>query len=76
MANFWDNISNNHNVYNKNNFNLKDFIKFAQEMKGQDPNLLLQDMINKGQITQEQLDNAKAQANGILQMIQNLGIKF
>lgn len=74
MSNFWDGIQNQNN--NTNNFNLKEFIKFAQQMKGQDPNLVLQEMIDKGQITQQQLDNAKKQANGILQMIQTLGIKI
>lgn len=76
MSNFWD-MGNNQNNFNKNNgFNLQEFIKFARQMKGQDPNLMLQDMVNKGQVTQQQLDNAKNQANGILQMIQTLGIKI
>lgn len=81
MSNFWDmgntnQININKNNVNKNNFNLQEFIKFSKQMKGKDPNVMLQEMVNNGQVTQQQIENAKTQANEILQMIQMLGIKI
>lgn len=73
--NFWDNLSNTKTKqHNNNNFNLQEFLKFAKQMNGQDPNQMLSQMLSSGQITQEQLVNAKEQANGILQMLQSIGI--
>lgn len=74
MANFWDNIGGAKPQSQGNNFNLQGFLKFAQEMKGKDPNQMLQQMMSNGQITQEQLDNAKSQAQGICEMLKMTGI--
>ena len=44
--------------YNAPNGNMgaPDFIKFMQEMKGKDPNQIINNMISSGQISQQQLN--------------------
>ena len=74
MANFWDSIGGA--KPQGNNFNLQGFLKFAQEMKGKDPNVMLQQMIQNGQVTQDQVNNVKKQAQGIEQMLKTLGIRL
>lgn len=74
MANFWDSIGGA--KPQGNNFNLQGFLKFAQEMKGKDPNVVLQQMIQNGQVTQDQVNNVKKQAQGIEQMLKTLGIRL
>ena len=76
MANFWDNIGGTKPQSQGNNFNLQGFLKFVQEMKGKDPNMVLQQMIQSGQITQDQVNNVKQQAQGIEQMLKTLGIRL
>lgn len=72
MPNFWDNKTNVNT--NKNGFNIQEFMKFANQMKGKDPNQMLQQMMNNGQITQQQLENAQCQANDIYKTLQTIGI--
>lgn len=79
MSNFWDNIGAQQNVNNNltqqnNGFNLQQFLKFYQDSKGQDPNQMLQNLLNSGNYSKEQIENAKNQAGGILQMLQSIGI--
>lgn len=76
MANFWDNIGGVKQQSQGNNFNLQGFLKFAQEMKGKDPNVVLQQMIQNGQVTQDQVNNVKQQAQGIEQMLKTLGVRL
>lgn len=76
MANFWDSIGGAKPQSQGNNFNLQRFLKFAQEMKGKDPNVVLQQMIQSGQVTQDQVNNVKQQAQGIEQMLKTLGIRL
>lgn len=76
MANFWDSIGGAKPQSQSNNFNLQGFLKFAQEMKGKDPNVVLQQMIQSGQVTQDQVNNVKQQAQGIEQMLKTLGIRL
>ena len=76
MANFWDSIGGAKPQSPGNNFNLQGFLKFAQEMKGKDPNVVLQQMIQSGQVTQDQVNNVKQQAQGIEQMLKTLGIRL
>ena len=45
-------------------------------MKGKDPNVVLQQMIQSGQVTQDQVNNVKQQAQGIEQMLKTLGIRL
>ena len=44
MANFWDNLGGKKPQQN-NGFNIQEFMKFAQQMKGKDPNQMLQQMM-------------------------------
>lgn len=76
MANFWDNIGSTKPQSQSNNFNLQGFLKFVQEMKGKDPNMVLQQMIQSGQVTQDQVNNVKQQAQGIEQMLKTLGVRL
>lgn len=76
MANFWDNIGGTKPQSQGNNFNLQGFLKFVQEMKGKDPNMVLQQMIQSGQVTQDQVNNVKQQAQGIEQMLKTLGVRL
>ena len=76
MANFWDSIGGAKPQSQGNNFNLQVFLKFAQEMKGKDPNVVLQQMIQNGQVTQDQVNNVKQQAQGIEQMLKTLGVRL
>ena len=69
MANFWDSIGGAKPQS-------QGFLKFAQEMKGKDPNVVLQQMIQSGQVTQDQVNNVKQQAQGIEQMLKALGIRL
>ena len=39
------------------------FPELMQQMRGQDPNQILQNMIQNGQITQDQLNQVQVQAN-------------
>lgn len=57
-----------------NGFNIQEFMKFAQQMKGKDPNQMLQQMLNNGQITQEQLNKATNQSQEICQMLKLTGV--
>ena len=40
----------------KGNMGAPDFIKFMQSMKGKDPNQIINNMVNSGQISQQQLN--------------------
>ena len=42
--------------------NAPDFIKFMQSMKGKDPNQIISNMVNSGQIRQQQLNIVQQKA--------------
>ena len=46
----------------KGNMGAPDFIKFMQSMKGKDPNQIISNMVNSGQISQQQLNIAQQKA--------------
>ena len=50
--------------YNAQNSNIgaPDFIKFMQSMKGKDPNQIINNMVNNGQISQQQLNIVQQKA--------------
>lgn len=52
---------NNNNIMNR-------FKQFQQTFKG-DPRQIIQNMLNSGQITQEQLNNAMNKANQLMRFI-------
>ena len=41
---------------------LTQFSRFMQEMKGKDPNAMIQEMVSSGRVSQQQLDQAQQQA--------------
>lgn len=46
----------------KDNSGAPDFIGFMQAMKGKDPNQIISNMVNSGQITQQQLNVVQQKA--------------
>lgn len=48
------------------------FQQFRNEMQGEDPNALIQDMMQSGRITQEQYEQARQQAQQIANTFQSM----
>lgn len=46
----------------KGNAGMPDFIGFMQSMKGKDPNQIISNMVNSGQISQQQLNIVQQKA--------------
>ena len=46
----------------KGNIGAPDFIKFMQSMKGKDPNQIISNIVNSGQISQQQLNIVQQKA--------------
>ena len=46
----------------KGNMGAPDFIKFMQSMKGKDPNQIINNMVNSGHISQQQLNIVQQKA--------------
>ena len=44
---------------------MQQFQSFMQQMKGKDPNAMIQELVSSGQISQQQLDQAQRQAQQI-----------
>lgn len=55
---------------------LQQFQQFMQQMKGKDPQKILNDMVSSGQITQDQLNQAQQQAHQIQGMLEPLRSMF
>lgn len=54
---------------------VQQFQQFMQQMKGKDPQKILNDMVSSGQITQDQLNQAQHQAQrmqGMLEPLRNM----
>lgn len=49
-------------VGQQNNPMLQQFQNFMQQMKGKDPNAMIQEMVSSGRISQAQLDQVQKQA--------------
>lgn len=47
-------------------FNVMQFPQFLQQMKGKDPNAIIQQMVQSGQISQQQLNQAQQMAQSML----------
>lgn len=43
------------------------FVRFMQTFRGQNPTAIINDMLNTGKISPEQLQQAKQQASGMMQ---------
>ena len=51
---------------------MQQFQQFMQQMKGQDPNKILNELVSSGKVTQQQLDQAQKQAQQMQSMFQPL----
>lgn len=54
---------------------LQQFQQFMQQMKGQDPQKVINDMVSSGRISQDQLNQAQQQAQrmqGMLEPLRNM----
>ena len=51
---------------------MQQFQSFMQQMKGKDPNAMLQDLVSSGQVSQQQLDQAQRQAQQIANAFQSI----
>ena len=48
------------------------FQQFAEQMKGQDPNQIIQQMVSSGKVSQAQLDEAQRQARQMQGMLESM----
>lgn len=51
---------------------MQQFQNFMQQMKGKDPNSMIQEMISSGRISQQQLDQAQKQAQQMAGMFEGM----
>lgn len=56
---------------NGNSMN-QQFIRFMNQMKGKDPNAMIQEMVSSGRITQEQLNAAQQKARQMQGMFEGM----
>ena len=52
---------------------MQQFQQFMNQMKGQDPNAIIQEMMQSGKITQQQYDAARQQAQQMQGMFEGCG---
>ena len=52
------------------------FNQFMQQMRGQDPNKLIQQLVSSGKVSQQQLDAAQKQANAYKSQFENMRKTF
>ena len=52
------------------------FKQFMQQMRGQDPNKLIQQLVSSGKVSQQQLDAAQKQANAYKSQFENMRKTF
>lgn len=51
---------------------LQQFQQFMNQMRGKDPNAIIQEMISSGKVSQQQLDAAQRQAQQIANTFQSM----
>lgn len=51
---------------------MQQFQQFMQQMQGQDPNAVIQEMVSSGRISQDQLNQAQKQAKQIQGMFEGM----
>lgn len=56
----------------RNNPMLQQFQNFMQQMKGKDPNAMIQEMVSSGRISQTQLDQVQKQAQQMQGMFNSM----
>ena len=55
---------------------LQQFQQFMNQMRGKDPNQMINEMVSSGQISQAQLNQAQKQAQQMQQMLEPLRAMF
>lgn len=58
------------------NLNIMQFPQFMQQMKGKDPNSIIQQMLQSGQISQQQLNQAQQMAQQVAPMLEQFKAMF
>ena len=51
---------------------MQQFQSFMQQMKGKDPNAMLQELVSSGQVSQQQLDQAQKQSQQMQGMFEGM----
>lgn len=51
---------------------MQQFQSFMQQMKGKDPNVMIQELVSSGQVSQQQLDQAQKQAQQMQGMFEGM----
>ena len=51
---------------------MQQFQSFMQQMRGKDPNALIQELVSSGRVSQQQLDAAQKQAQQIANTFQSI----
>lgn len=51
---------------------MQQFQSFMQQMRGKDPNAMIQELVSSGRVSQQQLDQAQKQAQQMQQMFEPL----
>lgn len=55
---------------------MQQFQQFMNQMKGKDPNAMIQEMVSSGRISQQQLDAAQKQAQQMAGMFEGMRSMF
>ena len=55
---------------------MQQFQSFMQQMRGKDPNAMIQELVSSGRVSQQQLDQAQKQAQQMQQMFEPLRAMF
>ena len=61
---------------NKQTNMMQQFQQFMNQMKGKDPNAVIQDMMQSGKITQDQYNQARQQAQQMQGMFEGMRVMF
>ena len=51
---------------------IRQFQQFMNQMRGKDPNAMIQELVSSGQVSQQQLDQAQRQAQQIANTFQSM----
>lgn len=57
-------------------FDMNGFQQFMQQMKGQDPNKIINDMVQSGKLTQQQLNMVQMQAKQVEEQLAGMRKMF
>ena len=55
---------------------MQQFQSFMQQMKGKDPNAMIQELVSSGRVSQQQLDTAQKQAQQMQGMFEGMRRMF